>query len=122
MIEQHYPTPDFGLSLHRMYLSLLCFVSLFFLLVRAALKLRSLHLPPLRLCRIAVFSIKSTLHLTVCDVSVCASVIVQNIRCFEYRKLHTSRHYPLLSQTEQSCHLQSLRPMQHLRRFRARLD
>jgi hypothetical protein len=41
VIEQHYPTPDFGLSLHRMYLSLLCFVSLFFLLVRAALKLRS---------------------------------------------------------------------------------
>ena len=46
--------------LHRMELSILCCISSFFLLVRAALKLRSLHLPPLRLCRIAVFSIKST--------------------------------------------------------------
>jgi hypothetical protein len=60
MLEQHYPTPDFGLSLHRMELSIFCCISSFFLLVRAALKLRSLHLPPLRLCRIAVFSIKST--------------------------------------------------------------
>ena len=61
MLEQHYPTPDFGLSLHRMELSILCCISLFFLLVRTALKLRSLHLPPLHVCRIAVFSIKSTL-------------------------------------------------------------
>ena len=43
--------------------SALCslFISLFFLPVRAALKLRSLNLPPLRLNRIAVISIKSTL-------------------------------------------------------------
>ena len=32
---------------HRISLSILCCISLFFLLVRAALKLRSLHLPPL---------------------------------------------------------------------------
>ena len=44
------PPPDVALS------SL--FVSLFFLLVRVALKLRSLHLRPLRLCRLAVFLIQ----------------------------------------------------------------
>ena len=56
VLEQHYPTPDFGLSLHRVELSILCCISSFFLLVRAALKLRSLLFSPLRLCRIAVFS------------------------------------------------------------------
>ena len=59
--KHHPPVLGVCLSLHWMQPSLLLSVSLFFLLVRVVLKLRSLCIHPPRLCRIAVFQYKPTL-------------------------------------------------------------
>ena len=65
VLKHHLPVLDLCLSLHRMYrkLSLLFSVPLFFLLVRVALKLRSLRFHPPRLCRLVVFLIHTNVSL-----------------------------------------------------------
>ena len=55
VLKRHPPVLGLCLSLPWMQPSLLFSVSLFFLLVRVALKLRSLRIHPPRLCRFAVF-------------------------------------------------------------------
>ena len=59
--EHHHLVLGLCLSLPRMQLSLLFSVSLFSLLVRVSLKLRSLRYHPPGLCRIAVFSIQTNI-------------------------------------------------------------